>query len=226
MKRGHAERRRSSGRRERRVVLIVCEGTKTEPLYFGGFRAAARGRYMIKIATSNAKDAVGIAKYAKEQKKRQGLSGKDGDSIWIVFDTDSNSREQLDAAEKLAEADSHKLAMSNPCFELWYLLHFEDRTAALSKEELDIRLRRHIPDYKKNQDYFALLALRRSSALRRAEELESPSARPLSRAANPSTGVGRLVRELAELDALHAEENPNRRLDKRGWRCQKEKRDE
>ncbi len=202
MKRGNTERRLNSGRKQRQVVLIITEGAKTEPLYFSGFRAAARGRYTIKIMTSNVKDALGLTAYAKDQKKRLGLSTKMRDSAWVVFDTDSNSQERLDSAQKLAKASTLNLAMSNPCFELWYLLHFEDRTSPLSKEELYLRLRDHIPGYKKNQDYFDLLSPHRDRAIQRAAALDAPYDKPLSRSANPLTGVWRLVRELEKREGV------------------------
>jgi hypothetical protein len=53
---------------------------------------------------------------------------RNGDQLWLVIDRDSQSWKPREMAE-VAKASAQKhyyLAVSNPCFELWMLLHFED----------------------------------------------------------------------------------------------------
>lgn len=48
------------------------------------------------------------------------------DSAWVVLDGDEhiqNDPQNWHAALQLAEGSDIHLAVSNPCFELWYLLH-------------------------------------------------------------------------------------------------------
>jgi hypothetical protein len=88
------------------------------------------------------------------------------------------------------------IALSNPCFELWYLLHFEDRHEALDRSETVARLRCFLPEYDKSVDCCERLNAGQDAAIERAKGLEEQAGNQLSVAANPSTGVWRVVREL------------------------------
>lgn len=57
------------------------------------------------------------------------------DTAWAVFDgdehRDSNPHNWNDAVQR-AKSHGINLAISNPCFELWYLLYYQDQFAKLS----------------------------------------------------------------------------------------------
>jgi hypothetical protein len=55
------------------------------------------------------------------------------DEYWCVYDVDQHPG--LAAALELANEHDINIALSNPCIELWFLLHFTDRTAALDRHE-------------------------------------------------------------------------------------------
>ena len=71
--------------------------------------------------------------------KRQRKQQQDDrfDEIWCVFDRD----EHLDVASAIQEARDMGVgvAFSNPCFELWLVLHVEDRTAHTDRREIQRR---------------------------------------------------------------------------------------
>lgn len=51
----------------------------------------------------------------------------DDDRIWIIFDRDTVPKKQINLAMDLInKTKNYYLAFTNPCFELWLLLHFED----------------------------------------------------------------------------------------------------
>ena len=53
------------------------------------------------------------------------------------------------------------MAVSNPCFEVWLILHFADCAAGISSPKAAAeKLRRHLPDYSKGALDFAVLAER------------------------------------------------------------------
>jgi len=85
--------------------------------------------------------------------------------------------------------------VSNPCFELWALLHFQDQTAYLVREKVRSLLKKHLPGYRKSLPFDRLRpayedAVRRAVHLdRRCEERECPGD-------NPSTGVYRLTERI------------------------------
>lgn len=64
------------------------------------------------------------------------------DECWCVFDVEwPRNHPHLAEAMRLAEAHGVRLAVSNPCFELWLILHFEDQTAFVSTDEAERRSR-------------------------------------------------------------------------------------
>ncbi|MES9863278.1 MAG: RloB domain-containing protein [Candidatus Thiodiazotropha sp. LLP2] len=88
--------------------------------------------------------------------------------------------------------------VSIPCFELWLLLHFEDITAPMGRNEVLARLRQHIPSYDKGLNgTFALTVCSLPSAIQKTEQLaqeNSAYTEPM-----PYTGVVELVRLMTEM---------------------------
>jgi hypothetical protein len=81
-------------------------------------------------------------------------------------------------------------AVSNPCFELWLLLHHADRRAAAHRcQEIEQALRKVLPRYRKANLRFTDFADRLDVAVHRARQLDAAGG-PLP---NPSSGVWRLV---------------------------------
>lgn len=98
----------------------------------------------------------------------------------------------------MASVSNISMAISNPCFELWPLLHFKQCRRYVSAADLRTMLRSAMKDYDKHLDCQKLDGLRRT-AIRNAialDELHGKNgAKPGS---NPSTGVWRLVENLEE----------------------------
>jgi len=92
---------------------------------------------------------AGLARFARAQKERLDRDTKREDRVWLVFDADENCQSQLDAAAKSARQTGARIGFSTPCFELWYLLHFENRLESLDRTKAVARLRGYIPDYDK-----------------------------------------------------------------------------
>jgi hypothetical protein len=55
------------------------------------------------------------------------------DQYWCVFDIDEHPH--VDQALQLAVSSQISIAVSNPCIELWFLLHFQDQTADLHRHK-------------------------------------------------------------------------------------------
>jgi hypothetical protein len=71
------------------------------------------------------------------------------EAVWCVFDVENPHHNQsFDRAVFLADQNGYQLAVSNPAFEFWYVLHFERTTRPFANgDELKEYLRRHIPGY-------------------------------------------------------------------------------
>lgn len=109
-----------------------------------------------------ATDPLSLVKKAIEYKSRMDIDDIDGDRVWCIFDVDINyqnpdakgtKRKEIEAAYKVAYKSDIKLGISNPCFEIWYLLHFKYTTGfLLDGDVVKQRLQATpIKDYKKNK---------------------------------------------------------------------------
>lgn len=94
----------------------------------------------------------------------------------------------------MARDNDIQLAVSNPCIELWLLLHFKD-TGAIDCKNLLKLLKTHIPQYDKHvnfADYEAGLAV----AIKRSKALDKLAKAAGEPDRNPTTGIYRLVEEI------------------------------
>ncbi len=128
--RGVAKLQREKHEREQnKRVLIVCEGTKTEPYYLGELLSDLRIRpQMVRIAPNEGVTPDRVVAHALKLYDEDALTGDRYDAVYCVFDRDRHTT--FDAAvqrtKDLTSAGKPFVAItSNPCFEVWLLLHFE-----------------------------------------------------------------------------------------------------
>jgi len=204
-------RRRPIGRKRpvgsgiaRARVLIVCEGQQTEPRYFEALcRRLGITRDEVVVSASRCgshpMSVVECAcRVARAASKGDARSQSAFDSVWCVFDRDDH--DNVDVAMGTAQERGFRVAFSNPCFELWFLLHFEYSSAEMTSADACARLRRYIPNYGKSSDVLDLLIPQQRRAAINAQRLRRYHLRaqdPPSR--NPSTTVDRLVTELMQV---------------------------
>ena len=151
--RGHL-RRKGPKREPYNRVLIVCEGSKTEPSYF----RSLVDRYRLSTAnveiTGSGSDPRALVNKAKSLRDKEKQRGDQYDAVYCVFDRDQHAH--FNTASNEALSAKLKLARSWPCFEFWLLLHFVyhrrpyapsgNRTAA---ENCMRELQQHLPNYTK-----------------------------------------------------------------------------
>ena len=103
-------------------VLILCEGNKTEPLYF----RSLMGRYRLSTANvevvASGSDPRSLVKKAKSLRDEEKRRGDQYDAVYCVFDRDQHAH--FNTASNEALSAKLKLARSWPCFEFWLLSHF------------------------------------------------------------------------------------------------------
>lgn len=200
-RRGRSEEalsRRPGKKPPRRCFLIVCEDAVAAPTYFKALRRALRlSTAEVEICGEECDSApISVVDFALERRKARKKSGFDYEQIWCVVDVDNH--ESLHKA--LCKAKDHGLdvAVSAPCFELWYLLHFVPGGRSYDKCDQLIRdLKAHLPVYEKGtSDPFPELWPKVGDAERHAEMLIK--LRDDDRLRNPCTEVHLLVRVLRE----------------------------
>jgi hypothetical protein len=189
------------------MVLIVCEGGKTEPNYFLELRDAlqlntANIEICGKECGSSPKDVVDFA--LQEYK-----ANKDYDRVYCVFDKDQHQtyNEALDRVRQTNLAKGHKILAitSVPCFEFWFLLHFGYTTKGYVAGQGSIcaqvikDLKQHIPGYEKGIGgiYRQILLDKTDTAVTNAKKLSRHNTNVETD--NPSTKVHQLVEYLRTL---------------------------
>ena len=184
-------------------VLIVCEGSKTEPNYFSDLaRHYELSTANIEIVGAGA-DPLTIVKKGKDRQQKERRSGEKYDRVYCVFDRDEHAHFQQ--ASNLAQTSKLQLGRSWPCFEFWLLLHFcfsrrpYGRSHGRSPAENCIRdLQQCWPDYEKARDgVFLQLANTAENAKVHANKAEADARQTGNR--NPSTEVHKLVTYLEQL---------------------------
>lgn len=142
--------RRKTGTRDyRRVFVIATEGAATERLYFMCFRDQVVPAMKI-ISRKGDSSPSAVLKAINHEIAKRGLALSD--EAWVVLDRDSWTDEQLSEIARWAEQDErYNLAVSNPQFEFWLLLHLEDGHGVQSRRECETRLRRALPSFRKNR---------------------------------------------------------------------------
>ena len=185
-------RRPLGERRYRKLFLIATEGVKTEPQYF----AILNDRYaVIHVVKSNHHSSpLQVLKRIKDRLKRETL--KNSDEAWLVVDKDQWQDEQLAQLHAWSQdADNYGFALSNPKFEYWLLLHFEDGTKISSSRECSARLKNHLPDYDKDLDGRKISSDMIEDAIHRAKVRDNPPCEDWPRTFG-STTVYKLVENI------------------------------
>ena len=143
------DRRRMGHRTPARVMLIVVEG-RSEKTYFERFRTP-ESKIAVRIHESGNRTARGMTEKCIGLIERSGLDTETNDVI-AVFDADRSSPEEIEEAARSCSENGIQMYISNPSFEFWLLLHFEDNTATYIQDELEKRLEKHIgAKYKKSE---------------------------------------------------------------------------
>lgn len=192
--------RRSQGkRRYKRMFVIVAEGTVTEQEYFRLFEdeslvegSLVRVKCLPNRTNLPPKEAL---KCVRAYIRKEDLIK--GDEAWVVVDRDSWLEEHLQQLHAWADGhDNFGFALSNPKFEYWLLLHFEDAKGVLKGKDCDRKLAKHLPDYDKHVDPKRFSIDKILDAAKRAKERDNPPCADWPR--KPGTTVYKLIEKILE----------------------------
>ena len=176
---------RKTGLRDSRLIVIAAEGTQTERKYFEALKSEFRNpRIHVEILSRNttASSPAHVIKQLDDFRREYSLSLKEDDELWMVIDYDRWGDRKLSQISKKCQQKGYKLLVSNPCFELWLLLHlkelktynprernrlFKNKNHALEKE-----LRRILGSYNKSNPDISKFIPYVKRAIERAKELD------------------------------------------------------
>lgn len=201
VKRGKPLKRTRGVRQEQRRYLIYCEGECTEVQYFRGLRTEVRTLPVSICVGGEHGEPKSLVRAAIEHKKRASRSCEDRrteyDEVWCVIDVEA-PRPHAGLGEALALARRHgvEVVLTNPCFELWILLHFRDVSGYHTSEAAQKALEKQgIGGYTASRKHldFESVRERYPNAADRAQRLRQRGA---GHADNPWTDVDQLVGRL------------------------------
>lgn len=186
-------RERREAFRDARLIVIASEGKDTERIYFRVLaKEYTNPRVHVHILErsedeQNNSSPEHVLKQLNDYKGHYELESDD--ELWLVVDRDRWTEAMLSrVATECAQDNFMHVALSNPCIELWLLLHLVDATLLTSEEEqlwmenrrksknadpyLKVRLRQEMGSYHESSYDAKMLIEHVDVAIARAEALD------------------------------------------------------
>jgi hypothetical protein len=118
----------------------VTEGSRTEPHYFEEFRKRLHLETTeVVVLQADGTDPLTVVKHAAYKRDERKKEAKGSfilptfDETWAVFDTErADTNPKLQEAMQYSRIKKVNVALSNPAFEYWILLHFEYTTSSFA----------------------------------------------------------------------------------------------
>ena len=167
------------------VVVVVCDDSRTAPAYFDLLKRAVKQHVTLnipRVGCQGGSPATVLDRAIAEHEKLRD-DGGDRDAVWALIDMERDpacQRRAVDAKKK-GEQRGIKVALSDPCYEVWTLLHLEDtgrqfndcgqvldRVKQLWQQQFGQQF-----DQKAQADYSKIVPLRHEAAARAKRHYEA-----------------------------------------------------
>jgi hypothetical protein len=195
-------KRVAESRPEFRTIVVFTEGKKSEPDYVNELKRLPHVAENVALNLELRPEhgvPLTLVQLAVERKMDQEV-----DECWCIFDVEwPKNHPNLNSAILLARANDIRLAISNPCFEVWLILHHKEiakfnNTAAVesASRALDKRSGKSI-------DAASYMPHRRKAA-KRAQDLDARHERDGTKFPhdNPSSGMYKFLMSLEDQRAV------------------------
>lgn len=167
----------SRGKRMKPNFFVFCEG-ETEMAYVKFLRSL----YRVPIQVIPKKGKSNISEEYIERSKNEYVRTEQ-DKVFLMYDLDVDG--MLAHLQNIPNAE---LLVSNPCIELWFLLHYQEQKTEISSDKCIQKYQKVSKGYKKgalSEEEKKVLAENRDLAVERAKKLADYH--------NPSTMVYKLL---------------------------------
>ena len=164
-------------------MYIVSEGVKTEPNYIRGLVDKINNKYKKYlpgdriVVRGTGRNTKSLLEFARKMVDRD---FPQAESVWLLYDKDDFPYDDFDntqySAEQREDTRKYKVAWSNECIELWFLLHFQELHANVGREQYYKMLSEHLiahgcEKYEKNiANIYDILSDNTDIAILRAEK--------------------------------------------------------
>ena len=163
-------------------MYIVSEGTKTEPNYICGLVNKINNKYKKFlpgdriVVKGTGRNTQSLLEYARKTVNKE---FPQAESVWLLYDKDDFPYDDFDntqySAEQKKDSREYKVAWSNECIELWFLLHFQELHASVGREQYYKMLSNHFSSFgiekydKSISNIYDILSDKTDVAISRAE---------------------------------------------------------
>jgi len=177
------KRQSPKGKLMKPTFFVFCEG-KTEELYVKYLKS--KYRIPFEIDTQIAQNKI-TSKYIKNYKKSKFTHPKD--KTFLMYDLDVPKM-----LDKLQKIEGTTLLASNPCIELWYLLHYKEQKAEISCLLCNKELKKRNGNYTKT-----IIEAKLKDQLKTKQQKAVNRANKLKKYGNPSSNIYLLIEELEKV---------------------------
>lgn len=141
--------RRTGTRKYRPVCWVSAEGqTEKDYLHMAAFRDTPMSVRFPKDIHPGRRNPSQVLKRFEKAMREEDF--RKCDEAWIVVDVDDWDEAEFAELLEWEESDSrHHLAISNPKFELFLVMHFEKANGCTTASSVDAALKRYLPRYDK-----------------------------------------------------------------------------
>lgn len=190
-------RERHEAFRDARIIVVASEGKDTERIYLHALaNEFSNPRVHVHILERNEDEQNNsspehVLKQLNDYKGQYALEADD--ELWLVIDKDRWTEAMLSRVAAVCVQDNFMhMALSNPCFELWLLLHLVDVELLTHEEQelwrknrrksknadpyLKIRLRQEIGSYHESSYDTQIFMTNINAAIERARALDKNTA--------------------------------------------------
>jgi len=211
----NATARKTDSRYSGDIVLIICEGTETEPNYLTELKDyLVLDQAAIHIMPSEGSAPNSVVKHAKSAIKEACEKGNPYSKVYCVIDKDQHPTyaSALQAIKDFNETARKKCdtiicaILSVPCFEYWILMHYTSSTQSFGTsghspcgQLISTALKAHVAGYQKADRAFAKVLISQKLATARQNSATTLRMAKSAGTDNPSTKMHLLVDELEHL---------------------------
>lgn len=174
--------RKSKVKKMRPIFFVFCEG-ETEVAYVNYLKS----KYRLPVQVIPKKSDSNINCRYIENCKREYLT-TDSDKTFLMYDLDVDG-----VLDKLICIPDITLLVSNPCVELWFLLHNQECNTQLDSKKCIRKYESVSPSYKKGG-----LSAFELQLFYKGEDIAISRAKKMNTPGNPSTTIYKLIEALRE----------------------------
>lgn len=177
-------------RRSLPVLVVVCDDAKTAVSYFNELKQKVKKKLTLRVVRNPSDRATpqDVINWAQVQKQKlveeSSHDDTDRSEVWALIDLEQESARRAAgfAAKEAGETAGISVALSDPCYEVWTLLHladtgesFDNCNSVLSRIEVEWHKKLGQEFGKKAQaDYSKILPARTDAAVRARKHHEVP----------------------------------------------------